>query len=387
MAELASSVITLANVSLVIIEKTVKYIKDINLVTDLIKDLLAQLKELHRLIRVVEFTYRQVGASDDSPSSRAVGKSLTTCQERMEKLKPLLFEMAALESETWLQKLAVRRRMDRVQKKIEFTIRDIRGDMKSMSFCMSCWSLDVASAHRRISEAIAAQQGLSIHTGTPAFADQEINPIQRSLSQAATVFGHDADLPIRRISTAVSSSSRPSISSTSSRAPPTLSDRSNSITSATEFSPINTKSGWEKFHFHIAKCGGDADRIRHIRQILQRHAEGSTLAKSTDTWDRTPLHVAAQFGDVELARILVSFGADIDARDSEPSSVLDMAVASRHRGFVAYLLDEGVDETAVLPRNMAGFKAMKRAIQFENQQAAIKQSRIQRQSTQPGVLM
>lgn len=367
MAELTSSIITIANVSLVVIEKTVRYIKDINLVNDLIKDLLDRLKDLHRLIKVVASTYRQAGPGDNTRASRFVGNTLLTCQGRMDKLKPLICELAALDSETWLQKLTVKRRLDRVKNEIKTVIENIRMDMKSMSVGMSCWSLNVATAHRRISETMVAQQAINVRAELENPAYEDASPIKRTFSEAATVFGRDPDLQLRRVSTAVSSHSRPSISSTSSGALQALSDRSNSIASATGSVPLEYKSDWEDFHFRVTKCGGNKERIQKIRNILECHSDGSTLVRSTDTCKRTPLHRAAQHGDINLARILVKFGADINALDSEPSSVLDMAVAGRHCSFVAFLLDQGVDQSAVLPCNLAKFKEMKRIIQFERQ--------------------
>jgi hypothetical protein len=379
MAELTSSIITIANVSLVIIEKTVRYIKEINLVNDLIKDLLAELKALYRLIGVVTSTYEQTGPSDDSPASRYVGKALLICQERMNRLKPLVIELAALESETWLQRFTVKRQLDRVRKNIESIMKSIRLNMDSMNILMSCWSLDVATAHRRLSEAIAAQQAATIHAEELGLAQEHTNIITRTISEAPTVVGHDPDLQLRQIATAVSSCSRSSISSSSSRGLPVLSDRSNSIASTAMSPSVGCKGDWEDFHRHITKCNGNRGYIQEIRNILQHHTDSSTLANSTDTWLRNPLHVAAQRGDVDLAQVLVTFGADINAQDSEPSSVLDLAVAGRHRSFVSFLVDQGVNEGALLPENMTRFSEMKRTIRFE------KKNRSVGRSTQSGI--
>jgi hypothetical protein len=385
MADVTSSIITIANVSLVIIEKTVRYIKDINLVNDLIKDLLAELKALCRLIGVVTSTYKQTGPSDDSPASKFVGKTLSICQERMDRLKPLVIELAALESETWLQKFTAKRRLDRVRKEINSIMKNIRLDMDSMNIGMSCWSLDVASAHRRLSEA-AARQAVATRAAELDLTQEHTNPITRTLSEAPTVFGHDPNLQLRQMPTAISSCSRSSISSTSSTTLPALSDRSNSIASTAAAALVDCKSDWENFHFHITKCKGSKERIREIRDILEHHTDGATLAKSTDAWLRTPLHVAAQRGDVDLAQILVTFGADINAQDSEPSSVLDLAVAGRHRSFVSFLLDLGVDQSALLPQNTKKLSEMKRTIQFEKK-AVQKKNRTLSNNIQSEILM
>jgi ankyrin repeat protein len=81
---------------------------------------------------------------------------------------------------------------------------------------------------------------------------------------------------------------------------------------------------------------------------------------------RTPLHLAAQRGDIQLAEVLLEYGADVDAKDSEPATVLDFAVAFNNSSFVAFLLERGVNETLILDRNKAKFKEMKRIIDFKN---------------------
>jgi hypothetical protein len=367
MAELTSSVITIANVFLNIIEATVKYIKDIKLVNNVIKELLVELKRLYRLVGVVASTYREAGPSDNSLASRLVGRTLSTCQEHINRLEPLIGKLAALESETWLQRLTVKRQLDRVRREIDSIMRNIRQDMDSMGYGISCWTLSVTNTLRRLSETTAAQQAVVVPADVMNSAREDVHTMERSLSQAATVFDNDPDLQLRYVSTSMSSLSRLSIPSTSSRPQRASSDRSNSVasTTASTLAPADSESNWDDFHYYVVKCRGDKERIEQIRDILQRHSDGSTLAKSTDTWHRTPLHVAAQHGDVDLAQVLVTFGADVNAQDSELSSVLDMAIERKHRNFVAFLLDHGANDSAVLPSNIEVLGKMQRVIRFE----------------------
>ncbi|KAH7091341.1 hypothetical protein FB567DRAFT_272383 [Paraphoma chrysanthemicola] len=373
--EVAASVITVAELIWKLLHKSLHYIKEVKLISEPIKELLERVKDLHRLTRAVKSTYAQAEASlgKGSKSLRIVGKALATCDGRLESLKPLAVELASLDTQTWRQKLTVKRRLDKVKDDIEETRKKIREDIDYLNTGLNLVRFEL-DANRRPSETLELQQPLPLHSEIPATTeDEDIPPMTRSFSAADTLFGPDPDLQLRRLSTApTSAESRPSISSTLSHAPSRLSSRSDSIISATEPLTTNSKSAWIDFHFHVAKCAGDGERIRQIREILHEYAGDTPLASSTDTWDRTPLHVAAQNGDVDLARTLVEFGADINAQDSEPSSVLDMAIAGGRRHFVAFLLDLNVDESKLQPRNAARLKEMKCTINFEKKNASKK---------------
>ena len=140
-------------------------------------------------------------------------------------------------------------------------------------------------------------------------------------------------------------------------------------------------SDWVDFHWQIKKCGNDTSRVDEVRTILQQHTEAPTLTTSTDGSQRTPLHLAAQRGNVQLGRILLDFGADINAKDSEPATVLDLAVINRNREFVAFLLDEGVDETLILDQNKDKFNEMKRIIAFSQNAAKVSPTKESRKTS------
>lgn len=387
MADFAASVITLANASLVVIETTVRYIKEIKMINDFVRELLRKLKKLHRLVKIVALTYQRLEAGDRCPSSLYVGKILKSCQGRLERLKLLVHNLAAPASETWMQKLHVKRQSDKVRTEIEKTIMDIHNDMEDIRTGLSCWSLEEQQTIRRLSEVRAGRDAQQIRGIVRHNTEPTILPFRRTLSEAETVVDPDSDLDIQLFVMPELSRSLPSERSILSPRASTPPQRSDSMISIIDSAPIEHKNAWDKFHFHIAKCGGDEENIEKIRNTLEQHSESSMLAKSTDNWDRTPLHIAAQRGNVDLARILVNFGADINAKDSEPASVLDLAVEGKHRHFVAFLLDQGVDENVLLDRNTARFKEMKRAIRFQQQQkTAPKKNRRISHSTQVDVI-
>ena len=142
-----------------------------------------------------------------------------------------------------------------------------------------------------------------------------------------------------------------SVSSSSSSALLTQSDDDESILSK-EISGIS-KPGedWKVFHRKVVQCKDDPALVTEIRSMLEQHPEPVTLVNILGDHQRAPLHLAAQRGYVNLARVLVVFGADINAQDTEPASVLDHAVAHNQVDFITVILDMGADESALLERN------------------------------------
>ena len=53
------------------------------------------------------------------------------------------------------------------------------------------------------------------------------------------------------------------------------------------------------------------------------------------------MRLASLHGDVEIAKILVNYGADVNATDNNKKTVLMMAVVSGHTELIEYLLSKG----------------------------------------------
>ncbi|KAH9861387.1 hypothetical protein J1614_011133 [Plenodomus biglobosus] len=359
MAEPVSSIITIATVSLAIIKETVAYIKNVRLVNKVVDRLLVKFNDLYKLITLVEATYRRADAEEESQHSRFIRKNLLRCRDRLQEIQTMLGELASKEPTSFVQKAALKRGVDKVKDDIEVAMSDIHDYME---YIRTGISLDVASAHRRLSEVMAAQ-ATSVTTDLQQITSQSLT-LNRTLSTAETL-AYDASYPARRFSIETSHS-RPSVSSVSSQALQTQSDDNASLHSTHDSISPKPNSEWVDFHFQLAKCEGDQSRIDQIRTILQQHSAASSLTRSTDGSQRTPLHVAAQRGDIQLARTLLEFGADINAQDSEPATVLDAAVEKNQRKFVAFLLEQNVDETALQKRNQNRFDEMKRVIEFKH---------------------
>lgn len=129
-------------------------------------------------------------------------------------------------------------------------------------------------------------------------------------------------------------------------------ERIDSATAYPETLLGNEANSRADFHYQVRNCTGNADDLHTVKTILQRDPQ---LAMAPDGLGRTPLHIAAQYGNIELGRILLGCSADINAQDSEPASVLDFAVAHNQEHFVAFLLANGVTET-VLKQNRQRFE-------------------------------
>jgi ankyrin repeat protein len=62
----------------------------------------------------------------------------------------------------------------------------------------------------------------------------------------------------------------------------------------------------------------------------------------------TPLLLAARNGDVELARLLISAGADVNQLGSDGTHALPLAIISGQDQFALFLIDQGADPNATL---------------------------------------
>lgn len=141
MAEPASAVLTIVTVTYEVVKRTCKYINEIGVINDTIKDLLVQLRSLHELIKLVHDTCKGAEPNATNPSSIFVGQNLNMCKKRLEQLKPRIFELAAHDSESWMQKVSLKMKSDAAKKEIESAINDINASMEQIRMGITCWSL------------------------------------------------------------------------------------------------------------------------------------------------------------------------------------------------------------------------------------------------------
>ena len=81
---------------------------------------------------------------------------------------------------------------------------------------------------------------------------------------------------------------------------------------------FNTQDALRCSALHNASWGKDP---RSVRLLLERGADPNALSKD----DLTPLHLASRHGKTEIARLLVEYGAIVEAEDSLGRTPLDFA--------------------------------------------------------------
>jgi ankyrin repeat protein len=89
---------------------------------------------------------------------------------------------------------------------------------------------------------------------------------------------------------------------------------------------------------HKAAREGDADRVR---ELLDAGADVNVRNADKQRLQYTPLHWAAYYGHLEIAEILISRGADLDAEDPDYSTPLYLAAEQGYPEVVKFLISKG----------------------------------------------
>ena len=91
---------------------------------------------------------------------------------------------------------------------------------------------------------------------------------------------------------------------------------------------------------HKAAREGDADRVR---KLLDAGADVNVRNANKGRLQYTPLHWAAYYGHLEIAELLISRGADLDAEDPAYSTPLYLAAEEGHPKVVEFLISKGAE--------------------------------------------
>ena len=105
---------------------------------------------------------------------------------------------------------------------------------------------------------------------------------------------------------------------------------------------INAKGMYGRTPLYYAALSGQSNALAYL---LAKGANPKIGASWKD--NNTPLHVAAEHGDLACVKILVSNGVPVDIRNSSKQTPLLLASECLHPAVVTYLLDKGakVDAT------------------------------------------
>lgn len=103
-----------------------------------------------------------------------------------------------------------------------------------------------------------------------------------------------------------------------------------------------------------------AVRDKNIRQVQTLLARGANVNERDEGLEQTPLMRAAQVGERTIARLLLTYRADVNARDGAGNTALLFAVQRGDAGMVRLLLERGAD---VYDRDSEGFTVLKRGIE------------------------
>ncbi len=107
---------------------------------------------------------------------------------------------------------------------------------------------------------------------------------------------------------------------------------------------------------HKAAREGDADRVK---ELLDAGADVNGRNADKQRLQYTPLHWAAYYGHLEIAELLISRGADLDAEDPDYSTPLYLAVEQAHPKVVAFLISKGAEVN--VKSNAWGYTPLHRA--------------------------
>jgi ankyrin repeat protein len=91
---------------------------------------------------------------------------------------------------------------------------------------------------------------------------------------------------------------------------------------------------------HAAVHEGNSARMK---ELLADGVDVNVNAVSKNDYSCTPLHLAAERGDVLMAQMLIVKGAEVNGSMSTGETPLHTAVKAGHRAMVVFLLSKGAD--------------------------------------------
>ena len=102
----------------------------------------------------------------------------------------------------------------------------------------------------------------------------------------------------------------------------------------------NLESGGTGYQDFILNRAVKYRRLETVRVLLKH---GSDPNKTTWGYSKTPLFQSAHDGTMEIAKLLLDSGADVNAVDDSGNNALREAALSNEVEMVTFLLDRGID--------------------------------------------
>jgi hypothetical protein len=96
---------------------------------------------------------------------------------------------------------------------------------------------------------------------------------------------------------------------------------------------------------------GIRDDPRVARLLLERGADpNSGTSNSTREWNGfTPLHYSSEDGKIEIARVLIGHGANVEMKDENGRTPLDIASNEGHEEIIKLLVEHGARREDIVP--------------------------------------
>ncbi|KAF1978785.1 hypothetical protein BU23DRAFT_188440 [Bimuria novae-zelandiae CBS 107.79] len=378
MAEPASGIITLISASLIIIRETKRFIQETRDLDNELRRRTTQLDSLEQYVLAVE---RQCNSGldlgEDVP--RLINNSLLSLKPKLEELQNIVRDQASRGSDTLYKRL-------KTQIHMRFSQRDVDNAMQELLHYQSVMALSVNLGILQLAMNIDRRQSEASPT-TPVFQSPFLTtdlslpngastPRNRTLSNDSTVYEPLA--AIERNPSVTTSASFQSQHSTDSSVLRTPSDERPSFSLESQL-PSQTDTSLD-LHYQINQARNDEARMRAVRKILNDRSDKDRIVEKKDQFGRTPLFTAVKMGDLQLVRALVhEFGADIDATDNRPSSVLEYALSlPRRDAIVELLIEQGADHTKVASKHRTALAEVKASMELRREQAEKSQKKKRR---------